>query len=504
VSELFAGLHITPSIRLVRPFGAGGMGTVWIAEHLTLRCEVVVKFMADGADDPQQVARFSREAAAASRVRSPHVVQVFDHGFTESRTPYIVMELLDGEDLSSVLTRRGHLPLAEVLELIVQVSLALGRAHAAEVVHRDIKPANIFVCDRGDGRPFYKVLDFGIAKRVDMASSFTMTGAVVGTPGYSSPEQLVGSRQIDHRSDLWSLGVVAFKALTGRLPFTGTSGVDLALAIQRSGPPRPSDLEPGLPPSIDRWFARAFALSAEGRFGSAQEMANAFADAARGGGPDPAFSDTLRGPDHAVAADLDSTLLAPSPHAVTARLAGTPGDASNAARTAVSGSPVVTLPLAPTTAVGASASTALSRNAAVELTEAPSVVPITPTFKAPLSRVGIAVGVLLVALVIGGLALFVTRYVGPKPVSTSSSAQAEAPSQAVARASTQPVVDVTPAAPSTASVGTAATKPLASSLTPRVSIAPRSVPTTAKPKEAPAPTASAAAPVAPEPNGKLF
>jgi len=286
VSELLAGAHVTPTIRLVRPLGAGGMGTVWVADHLTLRSQVVVKFMSDGSDkDPSQVARFSREAAAASQVRGPHVVQVFDHGFTGDGTPFIVMELLDGEDLGARLARRGRMSLVEVVEIVEQVALALARAHAAHVVHRDVKPGNIFVCDRGDGRPFYKVLDFGIAKGGAMKSLMglsTVTGAMVGTPAYASPEQLVASKQVDHRTDLWALGAVAFKALTGELPYQGGSAGALALAIHTAPPLRATALVPELPSAIDDWLRRACAVAASDRFASAREMAIAFAAAAKG------------------------------------------------------------------------------------------------------------------------------------------------------------------------------------------------------------------------------
>jgi serine/threonine-protein kinase len=308
VPDLAPGVLVTPAIRLVRKLGAGGMGSVWIGAHLSLRTEVVVKFMADtmGANGGDR-ARFTREATAASQVRSPHVVQVFDHGLTQDGTPFIVMELLEGEDLGRKIARVGRMPLADVVDLIDQLALALGRVHAAQIVHRDVKPANIFVCDRGDGRPFYKLLDFGIAKGSAtnmMIGSPTLTGAIVATPAYGSPEQLIGSKSVDHRSDLWSLGLVAFKALTGQLPYHGDSVASLALAIHNGPPPRLTTVVASLPAKVDDWFARACKVAAEDRFQSAQEMAKALALAAADAQPATPVMSTKQGSLGIPAADV--------------------------------------------------------------------------------------------------------------------------------------------------------------------------------------------------------
>src|SRR5262249_23749353 len=155
----------------------------------------------------------------ASQVKSPHVVQTFDHGVTDDGRPYIVMELLEGRDLSSYLEAAGRMPLAEVVDLVTQLARGLDRAHARGIIHRDIKPDNIFFGDAGNGEVFVKLLDFGIAKGVETLGSSTKTGSALGTPFYMSPEQLMGAKDIDARSDLWSVGVVAFEALTGKKPF---------------------------------------------------------------------------------------------------------------------------------------------------------------------------------------------------------------------------------------------------------------------------------------------
>lgn len=163
--EARAGDRITGSIELRRHLGAGGMGHVWIAWHAGLHTEVVVKLIArELAADAAMVARFSREAAAAAQVRSPHVVQVFDHGITAAGQPYIAMEKLEGESLGARLERTGVVPPAELAEIVSQCGKALARAHESGVIHRDIKPDNIFLTDLGGGDVFVKVLDFGIAK----------------------------------------------------------------------------------------------------------------------------------------------------------------------------------------------------------------------------------------------------------------------------------------------------------------------------------------------------
>jgi serine/threonine-protein kinase len=278
-------MMVTSNVRLVRPLGEGGMGSVWVAEHLSLRTNVVVKFMSrDLADSPEAIARFSREAAAASQVKSPHVVQMLDHGVGEGGTPYIVMELLEGRDLEQHLRAHGTLGAREIVGIVAQLAKALTRAHERGIVHRDIKPSNVFLVDVGGGDTFVKLLDFGIAKGSEVAilGGSTQTGAFVGSPYYMSPEQVVGAKSIDFRTDLWSLGVVVYEALTGRKPFFADNVGALALRIHRDPLPVPSHDNASLTGAVDLWFARACARDPKERFGSAKEMAEALAVALTG------------------------------------------------------------------------------------------------------------------------------------------------------------------------------------------------------------------------------
>jgi serine/threonine-protein kinase len=289
VSEPAAGMMVTSNVRLVHPLGEGGMGRVWMAEHLSLRTNVVVKFMSrDLANSPEAIARFSREAAAASQVKSPHVVQMLDHGVGETGAPYIVMELLEGKDLEHHLRASGVLAPREVVGLVAQLARALSKAHERGIVHRDIKPSNVFLLDAGGGELFVKLLDFGIAKGpepgvgVGLIASTTRTGAFMGSPYYMSPEQVVGAKTIDFRTDLWSLGVVVYEALTGTKPFYADNVGALALRIHRDPLPVPTRANRALPSEIDGWFARACAREPTARFASAKDMAEALAVALTG------------------------------------------------------------------------------------------------------------------------------------------------------------------------------------------------------------------------------
>jgi serine/threonine-protein kinase len=272
------------------------MGEVWIARHRTLDVDVVIKFMAPHlADDASSRARFGREAMAAARVKSPHVVQVLDAGVSTDGRPYIVMEMLEGEDLRERLQRVGTLALPDVVTIVTQVGGALARAHERDIVHRDIKPGNVFLCEGQGAEPYAKVLDFGIARLPARAvgDSSTETGTVVGTPAYMSPEQLVGIRTLDRRADLWALAALAYRALTGAPPFAGETVGAVAMAISSTRPVAPSSLDPSVPAALDAWCERAFARAIDDRFSSADEMVAALRAAAGAGAAASKEADTL-------------------------------------------------------------------------------------------------------------------------------------------------------------------------------------------------------------------
>lgn len=266
------GQYVTPTIKILRRLGEGGMSTVWVAENLTLGTEVAVKVMSPGyAKDERMIERFRREACLAARIKSPHVTWVSDYGITGDGEPFIVMELLEGETMRKRMDR-GPLPLADVAWLILQTAKGLAAAHRVGLAHRDIKPDNLFVIDN-EGEAFMKVLDFGIVK--DLAGGdFTTTGKILGTPLYMSPEQF-DSKPVDQRTDLWSLGAVTFEALTGRPPFVGSTIPAIFGAIHNGEFEAPSVLRPELPKAVDTWMACAFARDIEQRFRSAMEMADA-------------------------------------------------------------------------------------------------------------------------------------------------------------------------------------------------------------------------------------
>ncbi len=262
---------------LERPLARGGMGSVWVARHRELDMTVAIKFMDHALISSEDArARFEREAKAAAQLDTKHVVKVQDYGVDEG-TPYIVMELLKGEDLATRLAHGRRISVRETAAILTQVARALRKAHEASLVHRDLKPANIFLAFKDD-EEVAKVLDFGIAKATGsgLAGKATQTGALIGSVHYMSPEQARRSKEVDHRSDLWSLGVILFRALTGKLPFPGDEVGDVIVKVCAEPVPVPSQIAPDLPEEIDRFFERALARPASERFQSVQQMTEAF------------------------------------------------------------------------------------------------------------------------------------------------------------------------------------------------------------------------------------
>jgi eukaryotic-like serine/threonine-protein kinase len=278
------GAIIGGKYRLMRQLGRGGMGEVWRAEHLALNTEVAVKFLStDAGGRAARVAleRFHFEAQVSAHLglRTAHVVAVHDAG-SDAAGPYLVMEYVRGHTLRAELNRRGQLDLAMVESLIDQVAEALSVAHEFGIVHRDLKPSNLLLLEQPNVAAYVKVADFGIAKAlrddlgVDLPED-TYDGWMLGSPAYMSPEQ-TGGGGIDTRTDLWALGVIAYEALTGRLPFPGRSVAEIIVNMSAGRFDLPSKIRPSLPVELDDWFLRALARRKEQRFGSMAEMARAF------------------------------------------------------------------------------------------------------------------------------------------------------------------------------------------------------------------------------------
>jgi serine/threonine-protein kinase len=268
--------------RVTDLLGRGGMGSVWAGVHTTLGTRVAVKFIdVEHATSREARQRFENEARAAASLRSKHVVEVYDHGVTDDGRPFIVMEHLDGEPLDRRLDRVGRMHPKDAARVAGEVCRALSKAHAGGIVDRDLKPENVFlVWDDEDGADVAKVVDFGIAKFTDSvsaSSSATRTGSVLGTPYYMSPEQARGLRSVDFRSDLWSVGVIVFRCMTGHLPFEGEAVGDVLVKLCTAPLPVPSQLVPDLPPGFDTWMARALSREPEGRFQNAAELGQSLA-----------------------------------------------------------------------------------------------------------------------------------------------------------------------------------------------------------------------------------
>ncbi len=274
MSDLLAGRY-----ELGDRLGVGGMSTVRVAHDRRLEREVAVKLLAEHlAEDPQFVARFRREALAAARLVHPNIVQVFDFGLDDaSGRSYIVMERIRGQSAAEILRDRGILTVSEALAIVSHACRGLDYAHRNGVVHRDVKPGNLLRSDEG----IVKVADFGIAKNLGDESSITQAGSVLGTAAYLAPEQAHGE-EAGPRADLYSLGVVAYQLLSGRLPYDAQSLTELALKQQREAPALLHNLNPEVTPELAAAIDRALALEASDRFASAEEMRAALADGARG------------------------------------------------------------------------------------------------------------------------------------------------------------------------------------------------------------------------------
>lgn len=238
--------------QFARLLGAGGMGVVVEARHVTLGQPVAIKFMRPSLKNHRSAEkRFLNEARHSAQLKSPHVVRVTDVGHAPNQLPYLVMELLEGEDLERRLTQ-GLPPIELALRYTAQVLDALAEAHARGLIHRDLKPANLFLARQANGTHAVKVLDFGLARPLDDADgALTQTGSLIGSPLYMAPEQLKAGGPVDARTDLWALGCVMYRMLTGRLPFVADSLGEVLARIQRDPPAPIRQLRPAIPPELE-------------------------------------------------------------------------------------------------------------------------------------------------------------------------------------------------------------------------------------------------------------
>jgi eukaryotic-like serine/threonine-protein kinase len=267
--------------RIEGRLGVGGMSTVHLAFDNRLERYVAIKLLAEHlADDPTFVSRFRREALAAARLVHPNIVQVFDFGFDSGHHQhFIVMEHVSGNSCAELLRDHGHLDVPQAIDIVTQACRGLDYAHRNGVVHRDVKPGNLLVSDSD----VVKLADFGIARATDQ-SSITQVGSVLGTAAYLSPEQARGD-EAGPQADLYSLGVVTYQLISGRLPYEAASLSELALKQQRESPIPLDELNPGVPPTLAQAVALALAIDQRDRPQDAMELAEVLRDGAQGTGP---------------------------------------------------------------------------------------------------------------------------------------------------------------------------------------------------------------------------
>jgi serine/threonine-protein kinase len=279
--SLQAGQIIEGKYSIVRLLGEGGMGAVYEGENVRIHRRVAIKVLHPGAaENVDAVQRFEREAQAAGRIGSDHIVEVLDLGNLPSGDRFMVMEYLDGENLNHRIQARGRLTPHEAAPIMAQLLEGLGAAHGAGIIHRDLKPDNVYLVKSKRGlTDFVKILDFGISKfnklNKDSGMSMTRTGAVMGTPYYMSPEQAKGSKEMDHRSDLYSAGVILYEAVTGQVPFNAETFNELIFKIVLETPPPPQQLAPGLDPAFASIVQKAMAREPNDRFQTAADFAQA-------------------------------------------------------------------------------------------------------------------------------------------------------------------------------------------------------------------------------------
>ena len=269
--------------RLTQRIGSGGMGEVYLAEHQLLKRPCAIKLIhPNEVADPRVFERFEREVRLTATLSHPNTVEIYDYGRTEDGTYYYVMEYLPGLSLAELVERHGPLSCARTVYLLQQVCLALKEAHEAGLIHRDVKPSNIFAARRGGMDDVAKLLDFGLVRPAATISSPNLSaeGQILGTPLYMSPEQAMGGRELDQRSDIYSLGAVAYFLLTGRPPFNQGSGIEVMISHARDLVELPSTIRPGIPDDLERVVVRCLAKKPADRYPDASALERALSECA--------------------------------------------------------------------------------------------------------------------------------------------------------------------------------------------------------------------------------
>lgn len=449
--------------------GVGGMGAVYEAEHLDLGKPVAIKFVdSEFATDEQVVARFAREARVMSRLDSAHVVTIFDAG-SEGGRPYLVMELLRGEDLGNRLRRKRTVPREEALHIVAQVLKGLSRAHAAGIVHRDLKPDNVFLLEKDGDASFAKIVDFGVSK-IDRPRAgttplaLTGRGTVIGTPFYMSPEQAQAAADLDGRADLYSVGAILFECLTGRPPHTGESYEQVILSICMRDAPDVRAVDPTIPEDVAAFVARALARQRDARFPNADRMLAALHEIApqeRARVPlDPVTAGTMLSAGGVASGAVGAQPEAPS---VATRLGVASLEAAPQRRSAPEAAPVAATPASPAKEKAARAS-------------AGSIPPVDKRgFDRSLILTASLATIAGVSVTLGAIHMLARHGEGTEttsatsapPPSVSVASPASVPDAAAAVEEPAPVVDAAPAPPP---------RPTASAPRPPVTTAPAAKP----------------------------
>jgi serine/threonine-protein kinase len=277
--EDYSGRVLDGRYRVDRLLGRGGMGAVYEGRHAIVGKRVAIKMLhAEFAANEEVLKRFYREAQAAAAIGHKNIIDIMDVGVTPANEPYIVMEYLEGEDLDGMLARTGPLSLAAACGILEPTLNALFAAHGKGIVHRDLKPANIFLCCDPSGLPTVKLIDFGISKFSGTTGStkLTQTGSLLGTPAYMSPEQARGDQAVDHRTDIYSMGVILYQMLTGALPFTGDNYNTLLIHVLTEAPRPPRELNPEIPADAEALVLKELEKDPAARSQTAIEMLEAF------------------------------------------------------------------------------------------------------------------------------------------------------------------------------------------------------------------------------------